>query len=132
MTALYGALAFAEVDHVAVTVAEELDFDVAGTFDEAFDVDIGTAEGALGFTGGVAEGGFEVALAVHAAHAFAAAAGDGFEEDGVAVGVGESAEGVESDGVVGAGGGGRARGDGGPAGGGVRAPSAGDGGDRSS
>ena len=74
VAALDRALALAEVDHVAVMVAEDLDFDVAGALDQAFDVDFGAAEGALGFAGGVAEGGFEVVLPLHPAHAFAAAA----------------------------------------------------------
>ena len=99
MAALDRALAFAQVDHVAVTVAEQLDFDVAGALDQAFDVDLGAAEGALGFARGVAEGGFQVALAVHAAHAFAAAAGHRLEQDGVAVRAGERAQRVERDGA---------------------------------
>ena len=96
MAALDGALAFAEVDHIAVTVAEDLDFDVAGALDQPLDVDFGAAEGALGFAGGVAESGFEVALAVHAAHAFPSAAGHRLQQDGVSVGRGERAQGVEA------------------------------------
>src|ERR1035438_9493152 len=121
MAALDGALAFAEVDHVAVMVAEDLDFDVAGALDEALDIDLGGVESPLGFTGGVAEGGFEVALSVDAAHAFAAATGHGFEQDGEAVGGGEVAQGVEGDGVVGARDDGCAGGDSGAAGGGLGA-----------
>src|ERR1035438_4152430 len=131
MAALDGALAFAEVDHVAVMVAEDLDFDVAGALDEALDIDLGGVESPLGFTGGVAEGGFEVALSVDAAHAFAAATGHGFEQDGEAVGGGEVAQGVEGDGVVGARDDGCAGGDSGAAGGGLGAHGADGGGGRS-
>src|ERR1017187_8108134 len=99
-------------------VAEELDFDVAGALDEAFDVDLGGAEGALGFARGVAEGGFEGTWAIDAAHALPAAAGPGCEEDGEAVRVGEGAEGLQGDGVKGAGDDGGAGGDGSAAGGG--------------
>ena len=57
MAALDGAFALAQVDHVAVAIAEQLDFDVARALDQLLDVDFGIAEGALGFAGGVAEGG---------------------------------------------------------------------------
>ena len=94
---------------------------MAGVQKDAFDVDIGAVEGAPGFARGIAEGGFEVARAIDAAHAFASAAGHGFEEDGVAVGSGEIAESIESDGVIGAGDDGCAGGDGRAAGGGLGA-----------
>ena len=48
MAPLDRALALAQVDHVAVAVAQHLDLDVAGALDQAFDVDFGAAEGALG------------------------------------------------------------------------------------
>ena len=62
-----------------------------GLLDQLFDVDFGIAKSALGFAGGVAQGGFQIGLAVHAAHALAAAAGHRLEQDGVAVARGEVA-----------------------------------------
>ncbi len=85
MAALDGALALAQVDHVAVAVAEDLDFDVARALDQLLDVDFGVAEGALGFARGIAESGFQLRSRIHAAHAFAAAAGHGLEQNGIAV-----------------------------------------------
>src|SRR5260370_40325195 len=94
---------------------------MGGTFDEALDVDIGAAEGALGFARGVAEGGFEIALAVHPAHALAAASCHSLKQDREAVGAGERAEGVEGDWQIGAGDDGRAGGDSSAARGGLTA-----------
>ena len=59
MPALDGAIAFVEVDEVAVLVAEELDLDMLGLADEAFEEDVGAAEGGLGFAAGLVEGGVE-------------------------------------------------------------------------
>ena len=42
--ALQAAFAFAEVDDVAVVIAEQLKLDVAGGFDETFEVDASVAE----------------------------------------------------------------------------------------
>ena len=84
VAALYGALALAEVDAVAVGVGEELDFDVAGALDEFFEVDFAGAEAAFGFAAGGGEGGFHLGCGGDGAHAFAAAAGRGLEHDGVA------------------------------------------------
>ena len=86
---------------------------MAGALDQPLDIDLGAAEGALGLRGRVAEGRFEIALAIHAAHAFPAAAGHGLQQDGVSVCRGECTQGVEADGVIGAGDDRSARGDGG-------------------
>ncbi len=81
--------ALAEVDHVAVLIAEDLDFDVAGVFDELLNIDAAVAEGSLGFGGGGFEAVDEVIGAIDASHAFAASTGDGFEHDGEADGSGK-------------------------------------------
>src|SRR5579875_1954688 len=47
MAALNGALTFAEVHDIAVTVADDLEFDVARLLDKLFKIDVGTAEGLL-------------------------------------------------------------------------------------
>ena len=79
------ALALAQVNHVAVAVAEDLDLDVARPVDQLLDVDLRIAERALGFARGVAKGGFEFGFAIHAAHALAAAACHGLQQDRIAV-----------------------------------------------
>ena len=48
MMTLHGALALAEVDRVSVRVGEDLELDVAATFDELLEVEEGVAEGGLG------------------------------------------------------------------------------------
>ena len=65
-------------------IGENLDFDVAGALEIFFEVHARIAESVLRFGGGIAPGGGEIAFAVDAAHAFAAAAGDGFQNDGKA------------------------------------------------
>ena len=84
MTALHRALAFAEVNQVAVLVAEHLDFDVARVLDQLLDVNAAVAKGAQSFARGGFGGGGEIFGTIHAAHAFAAASRHGFEHDGIA------------------------------------------------
>ena len=58
MAALDGAIAFEEMNEVAMLVADQLDFDVTGALDEFFDEDIGAAERRHRFaTGLVVRGG---------------------------------------------------------------------------
>ena len=89
VAALDGAFAFAERNDAAVLVGEDLDFDVVGLFEIFFEIEARVAERVHGFGAGVAIGGSELGAAVHEAHAFAAAAGDGFEENGKAHGLRE-------------------------------------------
>ena len=49
VTPLKRAFALAEMDHVAVAVAQHLKFDVPGALDELLHVDVGAAKGLLGF-----------------------------------------------------------------------------------
>lgn len=83
MAALHRAVAFPEVDGVAVLVAEGLNFDMACVFEEFFDEDASVTECGecflLCFGDIGAEGGFVAADA----HASTAAAGGGFDDDGV-------------------------------------------------
>ena len=50
MAALHGAIALEQVNQVAVRIAEDLEFDMAGVFDIALDQQRAVAECALGFT----------------------------------------------------------------------------------
>ena len=95
VAALDGAVALEEGDDVAVGVGEDLDFDVAGAGEVAFDQDAVVADAAAGFALGAFEGGGEVGGGVDHAHAFAAAAGRGLDQDGVADGVGGGLQGGE-------------------------------------
>ena len=49
MAALHAAVAFPEVDRVAVVIGEDLDFDVPRVLDVLFQIDVAVAEGGLGF-----------------------------------------------------------------------------------
>ena len=93
MPALHRAFALAEVNHIAMPVAQHLDLDVARILDQLFDVDAAVAEGALGFARCGFERGSQIFVAIHAAHAFASAACDGLEHDGKA-GVPRESDGV--------------------------------------
>ena len=94
MAALEGAVAFADGVDVAMAVGDELDLDVAGVLDELFEIAVAVAEGLAGFLGGREEGGAELGIGAGDAHALAAAAGDGLDEDGIADGAGEGDGGI--------------------------------------
>ena len=53
---LHGAVAFPEMDDVAVVVGQDLDFDVPGLLDVFFEVDVAVAKGRLGLGLGLLEG----------------------------------------------------------------------------
>jgi hypothetical protein len=55
VSALNRTISLTKVDDVTVVVGEDLDFDVAGFFDEFFEVDSGIAEGCIGFALGCGE-----------------------------------------------------------------------------
>jgi len=48
MAPLHRAIAFPQVDRVAVVVGDDLDLDVAGMLDVSFEIDLAVAEGGLG------------------------------------------------------------------------------------
>ena len=84
------ALALAEIDDVAVLVAEHLDLDVARVGDELFDEDAVVAEArrGLGLRAGKAFG--DLAGGIGDAHALAAAAGRGLDHHRIADLVGDA------------------------------------------
>ncbi len=75
IAALDRAFALAEIENVAVFVAEDLDFDVARVLDEFFDEAAVVAERRLGFRAGELEAFLGLRRIVGDAHPFAAAAG---------------------------------------------------------
>ena len=80
MPALGGAIAFPQVHHVAVMVGQDLNFDVARTFDQFLQVDAGIAEGGFGFGLRLGEGRLQRQVVGGDSHAFAAAAGGRFDQ----------------------------------------------------
>src|SRR5690606_29119198 len=78
---LHGAVAFAEVDDVAVLVAEDLELDVARALQVLLDVDAAVTEGAERLGAGELEAAGEVVGVLGDAHALAAAAGGGLDDD---------------------------------------------------
>ncbi len=84
MAALDGAIALVEMEDVAVAVAEDLDFDVAGAADVAFEKNGVVAESGLGFAAGFFQAAGEIGGVLDHAHAAAAAAERGFDDEGEA------------------------------------------------
>ena len=84
IAALDRALALAEVEDVAVLVAEHLDLDVARVLDELLDEHAIVAEARLGLRAGEPETLLGLLGVVGDAHALAAAAGRGLDHDGIA------------------------------------------------
>jgi hypothetical protein len=83
VTALHRALAFTEVDTMAMLVGEDLNLDVARTLDELLEIDLSGTKGTLGFAGGGGESSLQILRPMDGAHSFAASAGGGFEHDGI-------------------------------------------------
>ena len=77
-------LAFAEVDHVAVAIAQHLKLDVAGMLDQLLHVDVGTAEGLFGLGASGLKRGNQLLLGAHDAHAAPAASLGCFDHQGKA------------------------------------------------
>ena len=78
------AVAFVEVDDIAVLVAEDLDFDVLGAGDVAFEENRGVAEGVERFGLRLGEQGGELVRLHHHAHPAAAAAEGRLNDEGKA------------------------------------------------
>ena len=72
------------MDEIAVLVAEELHFDVAGAGDELFEKHVGDAEGGAGLAAGLVEGVVELVRRQGDAHAAAAAAHRRLDDHGIA------------------------------------------------
>ena len=77
---LRGAVALPEVEHVAVLVAQDLDFDVPRPLDVFFDVDARVAEGGLGFGRCLLPGARQREVVGRHPHPLAAAAGRRLEQ----------------------------------------------------
>ena len=73
MAALNRAIAFVKVNEVAVTVAQELHFDVLRLADELFEEDVGNAEGRSRLAPCLIDGGVEPGRGFDDAHAATAA-----------------------------------------------------------
>src|ERR1700722_290806 len=84
MAALDRAVAFAEVDHVAVCIGEDLHLDVARVGQIALEKKRRVAEEALALAGGSGEGVLELIGVDRDAKALAAAAARRLDRDGVA------------------------------------------------
>ena len=110
---LEGAVPLPQVHHVAVLVAQNLHFDVLGLHQILLNKDVLAAKGLFGLAAHQLKGGGHLLRGVAPAHAPAAAAGGGLEDDGEAVGDGllQSLLRVPQ-GAVGAGDGGHAAGNG--------------------
>ena len=74
------------MDHVAVLVAEDLNFDVPRGLEVLFQVHGAIGEGSCSFLARAFPLQLELGFAVDVPHAFAAATGDGFEHDRIADG----------------------------------------------
>ena len=82
--ALRRAVALAQVHGVPVGVGKHLDFNVAATFDQAFEHQRAVAKGAGGFAPGAFNTGLQFTVQAYQAHAAPAAACHSFDQQGVA------------------------------------------------
>jgi len=89
VASLDGTLALAERDDAAVSVGEDLDFDVARLLEIFFKIEAGIIKGVCGFGRGVTPRCGEFDVAGNDTHAFAAAASDSLEQNGIAHVLGE-------------------------------------------
>ncbi len=83
MPPLNGAFAFAQMNDVAVLIAQHLHFNVTRPFNQLFQIDFARTKSALGFARSAAHGGGEFGFFIDAAHAFAPATGCRFEQNRV-------------------------------------------------
>ncbi|MNV30070.1 hypothetical protein D3C71_1213240 [compost metagenome] len=84
VTALHRAVALEQVDHVAVTVAEHLDLDMARALDILLHQHMRSAERRLCLALAAGQRVDEVRAGIHPAHALATATGAGLDQDRVA------------------------------------------------
>ncbi|MCY1220949.1 hypothetical protein D9M72_329860 [compost metagenome] len=84
VAALDRAVALEEMHDIAVGIAEDLAFDVAGAFDELFEIDLVLAEGGLGLALGFGHLADQVFRVANGAHAASATAPGGLEHDRIA------------------------------------------------
>ena len=81
---LHGAVAFAQHQHVAVVVAQHLEFDMARLLEELLHVHLAIAEGRQGLRAGDIDGAVQRGVGVDHAHAATAAAAGSLDDDRVA------------------------------------------------
>ncbi len=86
---LNGAIAFPEVNDIAVLVRQDLEFDMVGTFDIFFDEDAAVAECRLGLPRGHVHIVPQFLVRTHDPQASPPASGTGFDHDGIAGAAGE-------------------------------------------
>ena len=89
VAALDGAIAFAQMDDVALVVAEDLEFDVMRVLDEFLDVNPRIAKRLFRFGARRVIAFDQRNVVVRHAHAASAAAGDGFDHDRIADALGD-------------------------------------------
>ena len=89
MPPLQRTFSFAQVNHVAVAVAQHLNFDVPRLFDVFFDEHAVVAERGAGFARGPLESVAALVVVAGEPHPLAAAAGAGFEHHRIADLVGD-------------------------------------------
>src|SRR5579871_1357919 len=82
VAALHGAVALVKVDDVALAVAENLDFYVAGATNVALEKHRIVSEGGTGFTTGLFQALDEIGRLIDHAHAAAAPTESGFDDQG--------------------------------------------------
>ena len=80
VAALQRAVALADVNQVAMGIAEHLDLEMPGVDDVALDIQRGVTERGAGFAGGRLEHALHVGRLRDDLHALAAAAGSGFQQ----------------------------------------------------
>ena len=89
MAPLDGAIAFPEVNDIAVLVRQDLEFDMVRAFDIFFDEDAAVAECRLGLTRGHVHILAQFLVRPHDAQPASPASGAGFDHDGIAGAAGE-------------------------------------------
>ena len=89
VAALDGAVALEQMHQIAVMVAQDLHFDMAGPGDELFEIDFVFAESSLGFTPCHAHSFNDAIRIGQRAHATSAAAPAGFQHHGIADALGQ-------------------------------------------
>mmetsp|Transcript_14991 Transcript_14991/g.25615 ORF Transcript_14991/g.25615 Transcript_14991/m.25615 type:complete len:279 (-) Transcript_14991:342-1178(-) len=84
MPPLNRTIAFPQMNHIALTISNDLNLNVSRTLHEALDKDAPVAKGGEGLGGGRFEEGDEILAIAHDAHSLAAASHGGLEDDGEA------------------------------------------------
>src|ERR1700678_35132 len=82
MPPLHRTLAFSQIHHVSVLIAQDLNLNVPTLLQIFFEIHSAVAKRVLSFGRSIAPGGIEVAFLRDHAHAFAAPARDSFQHNG--------------------------------------------------